>query len=84
MQDRLIHGKLPFAEHDCTLCDCSTPEDMASFLQELGMSQVTADLIRQTGAFGKGALLFLTSQELHLDKAQTLILYKARADHRKR
>ena len=81
-QERLLHGKLPFADHDCALCDCESAEDMAAFLQENGMI-VSADLIRQTGAFGRGSLLFLTTQELDLNSAQKSLLNKARADHRR-
>jgi hypothetical protein len=85
-QDRLIHGKMPFAEHDCALCDCETPEEMANFLNENGLPTVTADIIRRTGAFGRGALLFLTAQELQLGngKAQERALKQSRADHRKK
>jgi hypothetical protein len=39
---------------------------MASFLKENGLERVTADAIRRTGASGKGALLFLSFEELGL------------------
>ena len=83
-QDRLIHGKLPFVEHDCALCDCETAEEMANFLKENGLPTVTADIIRRTGAFGRGALLFLSAEELQLGKAQERALKLSRADHRKK
>ena len=84
-QERLKNGKLPFAEHDCALCDCETPEEMAAFLHESGFEQVTADHIRRTGAFGRGALLFLTPQELQLGNGKDMprALAKCRASHRK-
>jgi hypothetical protein len=82
-QERLNHGRVPFDEHDCALCNCESAEDMSAFLQEHGL-QVSPDLIRQTGALGRGALLFLTAQDLHLESpAQKSLLFKARADHRR-
>ena len=85
-QERLLQGNLPFTDHDCALCDCETPEEMANFLNENGLPTVTADIIRRTGAFGRGALLFLTAQELQLGngKAQERALKQSRADHRKK
>ena len=84
-QERLSYGKLPFGEHECAICNCETADEMAAFLDEQGMQKVTADLINQTGAFGRGSLLFLTTQELQLDndKVQKALLSKARADHHK-
>ena len=85
-QERLLQGKLPFTEHDCALCDCETAEEMANFLKENGLPKVTADIIRRTGAFGRGALLFLSAQELQLGngKAQERALKQSRAYHRKK
>ena len=83
-QERLIHGKPPFGQHDCALCSCETPEEMSAFCQEQGLTQVTPEIIRKTGASGRGALLFLTSQQLQLDISQHALFNRARADHRKR
>jgi hypothetical protein len=81
--ERLDRGKLPFAEHDCALCDCETAEDMASFLKENGLERATADAIRRTGASGKGALLFLSLEELGLgNSAENKALKKCRSVHR--
>ena len=66
-RDRLEKGKLPYAGHKCAICDCKTAEEMASFLNENGFNQVTADIIiRQTGASGRGALLFLSAEDLQI------------------
>ena len=83
--DRLKNGKAPFDEHDCALCDCETPEEMAAFLNENGLEQATADHIRRTGAFGRGALLFLTPQELQLgnDRETRSAWTRCRASHQK-
>ena len=84
-QERLLYGAFPFAEHDCALCDCESAEDMAAFLQELGLRHITVDLVQQTGSFGRGALLFLTTQELRLETtAQKTLLNKARMEHRRK
>ena len=85
-QDRLLHGKLPFAKHDCALCDCQTPEEMAAFLKEIGLKTATADIIRKTGASGRGALLFLSTQDLQLGNstAEQQALRQSRVNHRKR
>ena len=82
-QERLKSGKLPFADHDCALCDCETPEEMANFLSEHGLKQVTADIVRKAGAYGRGALLFLTSQNLQLGngQAEKRALRQSRASH---
>ena len=82
-QERLIIGKLPFSKHDCALCDCKTAEEMVSFLKEKGLERVTADAIRHTGASGKGALLYLSFQELGLaSSAERKALLKCYSDHR--
>ena len=65
-RDWLEKGKLPYAGHDCAICNCETVEEMASFLEKNGLSQVTADIIHQTGASGRGALLFLSTEDLHI------------------
>ena len=85
-RERLLHGKLPFAEHDCAMCDCATAEEMSAFLAERGVEDVTADCIRKTGASGRGALLFLTVQELDIEigTSSQAALVKARSDHRKK
>ena len=87
-QERLSYGQAPHLRHDCTLCNCATAEEMAAFLNDLGMHHITVDLIQKTGAFGRGSLLFLTSEELQLDtichyEAQRL-LNKARRGHREK
>ena len=84
--ERLNNGKLPFIEHDCILCDCETPSQMASFLRECGLPGVTEELIRQTGASGRGALLFLSAKDLKLGnrKAIQKALTKSRSRHLKR
>ena len=79
--DRLMFGKSPFAKHDCAICDCETPEEMAAFLKENGFELATADHIRETGAFGRGALLFLTPQELQLDEDGERAWTRCRASH---
>ena len=83
-QDRLLNGKRPFSKHDCALCDCETPEEMASFLNENGLPTVTADIIHRTGVFGRGALLFLTAKELQLESSAERALKNIRYDHRKK
>ena len=65
-RDRLEKGKLPYAGHSCAICDCKTAEEMASFLNENGFNHVTADIIRRTGAYGRGALLFLSAEDLQI------------------
>ena len=82
-RDRLVKGKLPYAEHDCAICDCETAEEMASFLNENGFNRVTADIIRQTGASGRGALLFLSIQDLHLERKHQKALMLCRSAHSK-
>jgi hypothetical protein len=85
-QERLVHGMAPFARHDCALCDCETAEEMTYFLNEIGFEKVTADLIRGTGASGKGALLFLSPQDLQLGNraVDQRALMQARSSHRKK
>ena len=83
-QEMLDRVKDPFLEHDCAICDCETAEEIAAFSNERGVLQVTAELIKRTGAFGRGSLLFLTAQELGFDKAHRTILNEARIEHRKR
>ena len=84
-QERLIHGILPFGDHDCSLCDCESAEEITAFLKEHGLETVTLELIRQTGASGRGSLLFLSAQDLQLDPrgAFQAALNRARAEHRK-
>ena len=84
-QERLIHGKLPFSEHDCALCECETAHEMAAFLQECGMGHITPQLIAKTGATGRGTLLFLTTEELELTNkpAELSAFNRARGDHRR-
>ena len=81
-RERLQKGKFPFWLHDCALCDCETAEEMASFLNENGLTQVTADTISQTGASGRGALLFLTIQDLQLGTKDQKALMMSRQYHR--
>jgi predicted nucleic acid-binding Zn-ribbon protein len=78
--ERLNYGRLPFGEHDCALCDCETPEEMANFLNENGLPTVTAETIRRSGASGRGVLLFLSAQDLQL--ADSRAIMKLRYEHR--
>ena len=80
-RERLKKGKIPFGEHDCALCKCTTAEEMANFLNENGLQQVTADIIRQTGASGRGALLFLSVKDLQLRLWDKRALNKSRKAH---
>jgi hypothetical protein len=80
-RDQLEKGKLPYAGHECAICDCETAEEMASFLNENGFKQVTADIIRQTGASGRGALLFLSIQDLQLEEKDQEALALCRQAH---
>ena len=82
-RERLKEGELPYAGHDCGLCNCETAEEMASFLNENGLKQVTADTIRKTGASGRGALLFLSTQDLQLEAKDQKALLASRQAHRK-
>ena len=49
-QDRLKEGTVPLGDHDCAVCNCRTVEEMASFCGKHGLSSVTEDVIRKTGA----------------------------------
>ena len=80
-RERLKEGKPPYAQHDCAICDCETADQMASFLNKHGFNQVTADIIRQTGASGRGALLFLSIQDLQLEKKDQRALTLCRQAH---
>ena len=82
-RDRLEKGKLPYAGHECAICDCETAEEMASFLNDNGFKQVTADIIHQTGASGRGALLFLSTQDLQLEEKDQKALAFCRQAHYK-
>ena len=81
-RERLKKGKLPFAKHDCAVCKCTTAEEMANFLHEHGLEQVTADIIRQTGASGRGALLFFSTKDLQLRFRDQFALTMSRRVHR--
>ena len=64
-RNRLLLGQVPFGEHDCALCHSKTPEEMAAFLNERQI-KISVEVIRKTGAFGLGALLFISAHELEL------------------
>ena len=82
-RERLKEGKLPYAEHNCALCVCETAKQMARFLNANGLKKVTAETIQQTGAYGRGALLFLSVQDLQLKPKDQKALMMSRQVHRK-
>ena len=83
-QERLQFGRLPFAEHDCALCNAQTPKEMACLLEEVGIgkAEATEEAIRLTGASGTGALLFLSPKDLKLGPEDHKKLIKFRNTHR--
>jgi hypothetical protein len=82
-RERLLEGKLPFAKHDCPLCNCIEAEEMDDFLNKNGVNVKPGD-IRKTRAYGRGALLFLTAEELNLQSRDTRkALQKCRQAHYK-
>ena len=82
-RERVKKGKIPYGRHECAVCSCETAEEMASFLNENGLAQVNADMIRKTGASGRGALLFLSAQDLQLNETDQRVLKKSLRAHRK-
>ena len=82
-RERLEKGAFPYSDHECVVCKCETAEEMANLLSENELSKVTADIIRGTGASGRGALLFLSAQDLQLGNADLKALLKVRGIHQK-
>ena len=83
VRERLEMGILPFSEHDCALCACETADQMSRFLNENGLPQVTTNLIRHIGVFGRGALLFLSAKDIQLEEKDRRALTLSRQAHRK-